>query len=184
MKKIILISGKAGHGKDTFAEMLKTEFESQHQKVVITHFAKHIKRILQDYYGWDGVTKDDYWRHKLQYLGTEMIRGQLNKPFFHAQRACEDIAITANDFDYYIIPDCRFWNELSYTQAYFPRKVIDIRIIRSNFESPLTAEQQQHRSETDLDDYDFSDYVCNLDLDSLRHRAIRRVGAWLSYEKI
>ena len=108
LKKIILISGKAQHGKDTFAQMLKEELEQQDQKVCIVHYAKYLKSILRDYYGWDGVNKDEYWRKMLQYIGTDKIRCHMNNPFFHVNRVMEDIYITADDFDFYII---LFWQQ-------------------------------------------------------------------------
>lgn len=171
MKKVILISGHAQNGKDTFAEMLKNKLEDKGKKVVITHFAKHLKRILIDYYGWDGKTKDEYWRAKMQYLGTEKIRVGMLNPHFHVSRTCEDIQIIEDDFDYIIIPDCRFPNEVYYTKASFVNKVEDIKIGRLNFESPLTKEQQAHPSETALDGFKFSYVLINDTLKQLEETA-------------
>ena len=172
LKKIILISAKAGHGKDTFASMLRHHLETQNQSVYIVHLAKHIKQILIDYYGWDGLVKNSYWRTQLQYLGTERIRHQLNRPLFHVNRIMEEIVITSDDFDYYIVPDCRFKNEVNYAKAYFPQQVIDVRITRPNYTSALTPEQQQHPSETDLDDFNFSYNIENNTLTQLEESAI------------
>ena len=175
MKKIILISGKAQHGKDTFSEILKEELEKKGQRICITRYAKHIKTILKDYYGWDGETKDEYWRKMLQYLGTDKIRMQMCKPFFHVQRICEDIEITSEDFDFYIIPDCRFHNEIHYARAYFPRKIVDFRVHRPNFDNGLTSEQKLHPSEVDLDDFDFTHMINNVTLDNLKYLANKHV---------
>ena len=75
-------------------------------------------------------------------------------PMFHCQRTCQDIAITQDDFDYFIVDDARFKNEIFYTKACFPGQVIDIHVYRLAFKSDLTEEQLNHPSERDLDDYD------------------------------
>ena len=91
MKKIILISGKAESGKDTLATYLKEKLEANGEKVVIDRFAKYIKGYLKDYYSWDGVTKDQFIRTKLQQLGTDIIKEKLNYKSFHAKRLAEDL---------------------------------------------------------------------------------------------
>ena len=61
----------------------------------------------------------------------------------------------------------------------FPRKVVDVRVIRDNFVSPLTVEQQNHRSETDLDDYRFTYVISNSGtLDDFHEEIDRKLG-WL-----
>lgn len=167
MKKIILISGHAQNGKDTLAEVLKDILSKSGNKVVITRFAKHLKQILIDYYGWDGVTKNDYWRDMLQKKGTEKIRFERKDPHFHVARTCEEIDIVKDDIDYVIIPDCRFPNEIYYTKACFPESVDTVRINRINFESPLSVESQSHISETALDNFKFDFNIINNDMESL-----------------
>ena len=176
--KVIILSAKAMHGKDTFAAMLKEELESKGKRVAITHFAKYIKNILIDFYGaetkdgsYNTIVKDDFVRTKLQKLGTEIIRQEMKMPMFHVKRICEDIDIVKDDFDYIIVSDCRFTNEVDFTKAYFPRNVIDVRIERENFKSPLTEEQLNHPSETDLDDYEFELYAKAGNLEELKWEA-------------
>ena len=58
-----------------------------------------------------------------------------------------------DQWDYVLIPDTRFPNEIDYLKnAGFD--VLYIRVIRENFESPLTEEQKKHPSEIALDDYE------------------------------
>ena len=38
--KIYLISGKARHGKDTFSNYLKEEYEKNNKKVIVTQLSK------------------------------------------------------------------------------------------------------------------------------------------------
>ena len=54
-------------------------------------------------------------------------------------------------YDYIIIPDVRFPNEVDKMCDNFD--CITIRIIRPNFDNGLTDEQKNHPSETALDDY-------------------------------
>lgn len=159
MKKLILISGKAMHGKTTFANYLKKHLEEHGKRVCIVNYASHLKNIAKAYYGWDGKDKSEKWRNLLQQLGTDRIRVQMNKPFFHAHRMCEDIEIIQDDFDYIISDDMRFKNELYYPMAYFPNKVMTVRVHRYNFVSPLTKEQQLHASEIDLDGIEMNEDI-------------------------
>lgn len=158
MEKIILISGKSHNGKSEVAKIFKQLLEQQGKKVLILPFAKYLKQYLHDYFGWDGINKDEVYRSNAQYIGTEIIRKKLKKPLFHAMRICDDIEILGDKADYFLIDDCRFLNELTYTMARFPHKTISIRVSRVNYNSPLTEEQQNHPSETDLDDYKGFDY--------------------------
>lgn len=158
MKKIILVSGKAGHGKDTTAQVIKELLEEKGEKVAITHYAKHMKDMLYEFYNWDGI-KDEWARNKLQWMGTEKIRQGMNMPEFHVKRTCENIDVIQEDFDYFIIADCRFPNEISFVDEYFGEdKVYAIRVQRLNYQSTLTEEAQKHLSETALDDFNDWDY--------------------------
>jgi hypothetical protein len=71
------------------------------------------------------------------------------------------------NWNYILIPDCRFPNEITAMKNKFD--TFALRVNRIDFESDLTDEQKQHISETALDNYDF-DYVINTvsDLDRLR----------------
>lgn len=74
-----------------------------------------------------------------------------------------------DNWDYVIIPDCRFPNEITkMIEAGFD--TIHLRIERTNFESPLTIEQQQHSSETALDDFKADYYIENSStIENLEH---------------
>lgn len=157
MKNLILISAKAQSGKSTFAKYAKERFEVYGYKSCVMNYSSHLKNIIKTYYGWDGVDKSPKFRSLLQSLGTDKIRQQMNKPFFHVNRLCEDSEIISDDFDFILVDDARFKGELYYPMAYFPDKVKTIRLVRNNFVSPLTFEQQNHISEIDLDNEKFED---------------------------
>lgn len=72
------------------------------------------------------------------------------------------------EWDYVLIPDCRFPNEVEVMKSLGP-DVYHLRVFRQNFESPLTPEQQMHPSETALDDTLPDYYINNFgSLDDLR----------------
>jgi len=158
MEKIILLSGKAESGKTTCAKYLKNKLEHKGYKVTTDLFAKYLKGYLKDHYGWDGVTKNEFYRNKLQILGTDTIKEKLNFKAFHAKRLAEDIQIIYDDFDYIIIDDCRFKDEVYTLKSIFPEECISVRINRYDHKSKLTEEQLKHKSECDLDNFKF-DYV-------------------------
>lgn len=165
MKKIILISGKAENGKTFSANYIKTKMEEYGYKVVITRYAQYLKSIAMQYCGWDG-NKDINGRNLLQQLGTDIIRIKYHKPLFHVSRVCEDIELTQEYYDYVIIDDARYINEIMYPYAIFNDKVITIRVnrfekdMKTPYDSSLTQEQKQHISETSLDNFSF-DFVIN-----------------------
>lgn len=145
--RIIAISGKAQHGKDTTAGILKRQLEVDGYRVLIVHYADLLKHICRSFFGWDG-RKDDAGRHILQYVGTDIIRAK--RPDFWADFIIDVLGLFPNEWDCVLIPDCRFPNEISrLKKAGFDS--IHIRVVRRHFTSPLTAEQQSHPSETALD---------------------------------
>lgn len=163
--KIIVISGKAGAGKDTLAKMMVEELEAKDKRVLVTHYADLLKYMCASLFGWDGK-KDEKGRSLLQYVGTDIIRKK--EPNFWVDFVVKVLSLFPDEWDYVIIPDCRFPNEIDVMkQAGYP--VVHIRITRNNYMT-LTASQQQHPSETALDGVT-PDYVIenNGGLDDLRH---------------
>jgi len=163
--KVVLISGKAGHGKDTLAKLMKEELEKRGEKVLIIKFGDAVKWFAREYYGYTGV-KDAKERSLLQYIGTEMMRSY--DEYYWGRFVSEFIAAN-KDFTYALIPDWRFKsekvaiaedNDICYT----------LRIVRSNFKNPnMTEEQLNHISEVELDKYNFDYIIYNDgDLDQLR----------------
>ena len=73
--KIITISGKAKHGKDCTATLIKKQLEEKRNKVLVTHFADLLKYICKTFFDWDGK-KNKEGRSILQYVGTDIIRKQ------------------------------------------------------------------------------------------------------------
>lgn len=147
--KVICISGKAQHGKDTSAGYLKEFLEARGKKVLIAHYGDLVKYVCKTFFDWDGQ-KDEKGRTLLQYVGTDKIRER--RPDYWVSFIGDMLKFFNGEWDYVLIPDCRFPNEVEYLkQKYFD--VTHVRVVRENFESPLTEEQQNHPSETALDNY-------------------------------
>lgn len=176
--KIIMISGKSGHGKDTIATMMKKELEEKNKKVLLLHFADPVKWFAKEIYNWDG-NKDVAGRNLLQYIGTTLMRSY-NK-YYWGNMISEFIAANdkENKFDYAIIPDWRFNSELASIRT-FNSHIVTVRIERLDakgfpYINPImTKEQSQHISETELDRYPFKYTIYNDgNLDKLHKAAIK-----------
>ena len=155
---VILLSGKAQSGKDYIANIMKQQFEENGNKVLVTHYADLLKYILKTFFNWDGK-KDKKGRDLLQRVGTDVIRKKM--PDYWVNFISQMISFFPNEWNYILIPDTRFPNEIEVMQKNPDVNVITIRINRVNFTPQLTLEQQQHPSETSLDEYDFDYYVSN-----------------------
>jgi hypothetical protein len=153
---IITISGKAESGKDFCAKIMQ-EYLEEHgyrSRVLILHQADYLKYICKTYFGWDG-TKGEKGRQVLQYVGTDLVRTKY--PNYWIDATLRTILILEHMYDYFIIPDCRFSNEIIVPKvAEFD--VCSVLVTRPGHINSLTPEQRLHLSETALDNFDF-DYT-------------------------
>lgn len=154
---IIAISGHAQNGKDTCAQMFEKALKDKGKRVLVAHYADLLKYICKQFFNWDGK-KDEAGRTLLQHVGTEVVREKY--PDFWVDFIRSILTLFPNEWDYVIIPDTRFPNELSGGKYAGAFKTIHVRVTRTDpsFESPLTREQQTHPSETALDGYEY-DYL-------------------------
>lgn len=155
--KIILISGKARHGKDTTAGFLKNALEADGHPVLIAHYGDLVKYVCKTFFGWNGE-KDEAGRTLLQKVGTDAIR--VKQPDYWVSFLADILGFFPNEWDYVLIPDCRFPNEVDYIKS-AGFDVVHLRVIREGFTSPLTPEQQAHPSETALDNVLADYYIIN-----------------------
>ena len=169
MRNFICISGKAQHGKDTTAGLLKNELIKRGYSVLIVHQADLLKFICRNYFDWNG-DKDEYGRSLLQKVGTDIIRK--SKPNFWVDFINEVTEFFDGTWDYILVPDTRFPNEIERLRSQ-TSNVFHIRVQRTNFTSPLTEEQQHHPSETALDNVK-SDYtiINDGDLQALQDKIV------------
>lgn len=145
--KIYAISGKAEHGKDTFADALHDELVGRGYRVLVTHYADLVKYVCKTFFNWDGK-KDQKGRQLLQYVGTDVVRKAY--PDYWVDFVSDMIRLFGSNWDYVLIPDTRFPNEIDKLKSNF-ENVKHIRVIRTDFESTLTEEQKNHPSEIALD---------------------------------
>ena len=155
---IICISGKAQNGKDTSASIFKIELEKLGKKVLVIHYADYLKFICTNYFMWDGK-KDETGRALLQKVGTDIVRKKV--PDFWVDSLISVINLFPGEWDYIIIPDTRFPNEINKLKSNL-FKTIHVRVKRKNFNSPLTKEQQSHPSETALDETKYDYLITNV----------------------
>lgn len=155
--KVITISGHAEAGKDTVAKQIKKQLcDFQFNKrVIIIHYADLLKYICKQYFGWDGK-KDEDGRALLQHIGTDIVRNKDEN--FWVSFVSKILEMFENEWDYVLIPDCRFPNEATTMKCEFD--ALNICVIRPGYQNHLTAEQRMHPSETAMDDFKF-DYVIN-----------------------
>ena len=154
--KVICISAKARHGKDTAAESLKYYLESKDQRVLITHFADLLKFICTKFFHWNGL-KDEAGRTLLQFIGTDVV-GKKN-PAYWAEFVVSVLKLFENEWDYVLIPDCRYPIEVETVGKAFETYIL--RVERPNFDNGLTDVQKQHPSEVDMDTYAFDAVLYN-----------------------
>lgn len=153
---ILGISGKAGSGKDTIANIIKYS----HPEYNIIHFADGIKSTVADLCGlnWYDVNTQTGKKEFVSWLDNITVRELLQKfgtairkevhPDFWVRVTMQDI----QGIDNVIIPDVRFPNE---KKAIEDKGGIVIRVERPNIE------QMDHESETALDNYSFKYIIHN-----------------------
>lgn len=158
--KVVLISGKAQHGKDTFADFFRMVAERNSKKCLTIRYGDMLKFVAKQYYNWNGE-KDLAGRTLLQFLGTNIVRQ--NNENAWANCVMEIVMGLKTEFDYVLIPDVRFENEIEcWKDINIPS--ISVRINRYDnnlepFDNKLSKEQKEHISETALDNYNKFDYV-------------------------
>ena len=160
--KIYLICGKARSGKDTVASIIEKEL-SDTNKVCRIGLTRTLKGYVKDYFGWDG-NESTKPRTLLQDMGQDLVK---DNPNFHIDRLCEDINALSKYFDVFIVSDVRLIHEIEELRNRFDNVTV-IGVIKENYVSPLSIDEEKHITEHDLDNYDNYDYkVINSDLEKL-----------------
>lgn len=162
--KIILLSGKAESGKDTFYESANDYIMNYYGMLVSSYrvaFGDFVKDIAYQL-GWDGV-KDEKGRAFLQWIGDG---ARAFNPRIWIDKGINKIKSNMGYNDtkaYTFVTDCRYPNEIELTKEAFPN--IPFVVIRVNkpTDNSLTTEQQENTSETALDDYTGFDCVITND---------------------
>ena len=155
--KVICIGGKARHGKDTSAEMMRKSMEADGYSVLIAHYGDLVKYVSSQFFGWNGE-KDIAGRTLLQKVGMDIIRKQ--RPNYWVEFIISILELFPATWDYVLIPDCRFPNEIAAVRnAGFDTTYV--RVERPGFDNGLSPEQKKHSSETALDNVIPDYYIYN-----------------------
>lgn len=155
--KIILISGKAGSGKNEVANILKEELKNS----VITSFSKYIKLFALEMTSWDGRDMKKP-RAFLQNMGDTLRSIDKN---FLSKRLVEDFKVYEKMYDYVLVSDVRLKDEIEYIKENSNYDVITIRVNSTKTIRNLNEEEMIHHTELDLDNYKLFDYEINNDFD-------------------
>jgi len=162
--KVILISGKAQHGKTSTAIILEKNMLLAGKTVVRISFADYVKYICSKYYGWDG-RKDEKGRHMLQYVGTDIFRARDED--FWVDNVIRFARVVTQDYDFMLIDDWRFPNEYARWIENGITDICRVRIYRPEYDNGLTPEQNSHPSETALDGFHMDYCLSAVDLAGL-----------------
>lgn len=156
IKKIIGVTGIAGSGKDTFALVAK-EMEQKTDQFAFAGPLKDACKILFNFSHdqlHDQETKeiqDGRWkkspREILQWLGTDVLRNQINEDFFvmNMKQRIDD-----SKAEYIIVTDVRFPNEAEFIRS-LGGKVV--KIVRDNKKTGgKTTKYSSHVTEQGIPD--------------------------------
>lgn len=178
--KIILFSGHAGSGKDTAAGVIKDILHSSGYSVLTVHYADLLKFTLREFMGWDGE-KDPRGRQLLQTIGTDVVRAaDENYWVNYIVFMLKHLPLL---YDYVLIPDARFPNEIDAVKNAFPNaNVKHARVIRRQIEEQPDDGWRAHESETALDSYPH-DIVIRNDGDLNDLRSTCRAVLWEYYDE-
>lgn len=165
--KIILISGKAGSGKNEVALYLKKYLKS----AIITSLSKYIKMFALEMTDWDG-NEDSKPREFLQTMGDKLR--SIDK-YFLEKRMVEDFLIYKDNYDYVIISDVRLKEEINYFLEYSKDDVISIRVNCNDCRRNLTDDEKKHLTELDLDNYEKFNYVIVNNYNEELEKDVRRI---------
>lgn len=149
-KKVIMVLGAARSGKDEVFNALHLHFNDlnvEHNRIHRYAFADLLKDQASEL-GWDNQ-KDEKGRQLLQHLGDVMR--EYHGDDYYAKYVANQIK-RSNINNVSVVTDCRFISEFNTIKMCNDFDVTTVRIIRDNLDSDLTAEQKNHRSETEVSD--------------------------------
>ena len=171
--QVIGFTAKVGGGKDTAGMLITQALEEKGYRVTKLSFAKPLKDVCTMMFGWDrerlehdfdykeGDTLDDGTpdpacealgmtrRVVMQKLGTEAMRNGLHSDIWIIALRLSIMRGDYDDYDYGLLTDCRFLNELQFVRD------LDgtlIQLKRDGEQSTLT-DKTQHASELEWEQW-------------------------------
>lgn len=182
---IIFISGKAGCGKSTIAEMIKNRMTNEGYLVSITPMATGVKNCAEIFFDWNHV-KDERGRKLLQDIGNT---GRTYDPDWWVKDAL--LTELGNDGlfspDFILVDDWRFPNEIEWARNSLSTEyeVFGLHVVAPEREILKNTKYYDDISETSLDGYDDYDYVFDNsgDIEKLRENVNSFLKEILSKER-
>ena len=171
--KVIGFTAKVGGGKDTAGMLVTQALEEKGYRVTKLSFAKYLKDICTMMFGWDRVRLEHDFDYKegdtlndgspdpacaalgmtrrviMQKIGTEAMRDGLHYDIWIIALKLAIQRGEYNDYDYGLLTDCRFINELQFVRD------LDgtlIQVERQGEQTTLT-DQTQHQSELEWESW-------------------------------
>lgn len=152
---LVLITGKAGSGKDTIGGYLKNEYGFETDSL-----AAPIKRLVKDVFvlpeevvydrelrekelgdPWSGMTV----RSLLQKIGTELFRDKIHKDVWVLSLLRR---ILNSPQCNWVVTDLRFPNEKDVLEKRFSGKIITIKVVRTGMDGKTSGGISGHESES------------------------------------
>lgn len=169
--KVFILSGKSGSGKSYIANRLKEKLPNS----IVISYASYLKEYVKNITDWNGneESKEEV-RTLLQQLGVELIKNKIDNKLL-INRILQDIEVYSYFFDYIIISDARFIEEIECIKDKYNSIVINV----VGKENNLTNEEKKHSTEVSLDNYDNYDYIIdnrNGNIESDIENIIKKVG--------
>ena len=152
--KIFLIAGKSGSGKSEVAKMIKEYSIYKLQTCAITQYSKFIKLFAEELTDWDG-NPNTKPRAYLQQMG-DKIR-IIDNDYF-TRRMIEDIKIYETLCNTLVVSDVRYPDEIEEIKLNYD-EVYSIYVENQFANSNLSIEEQMHKTETALENYEEFDYI-------------------------
>jgi dephospho-CoA kinase len=173
---VILLSGKAGSGKDTFWNITNNHF-SPRVKCFRLAFGDAVKKLAMEHAGWNGI-KDAPGRKLLQSLGE--VGREYNEDSWVNKIIPALKRHAANGTHLVCITDCRYPNEIERIKEIEKElgTVITVRIERPTRED--LGANSRHLSETALDSYRFTHTLFNNGTEKEFEEQVHRFLTFLS----
>jgi dephospho-CoA kinase len=167
--RIFLIAGKSGSGKGEVAKLIKEYYIYKMETCAITGYSKPVKQFAMELTDWDG-NNNTKPRGYLQELG-DTIRSVDEK--FLVNNMLSNLRVYEKLADNVVISDVRFPVEIDDIKLNYDN-VYAIYVENQFSASYLTVEEQSHKTETALENYDDFDYIlANDTMESLKDKVFK-----------
>jgi hypothetical protein len=160
---IVVVTGSAGSGKDTVAEML----QQVHTECVNVKFATAVVEVTSALFNIDSNLlatqegKKEYYptweatgRELLQYVGTDLVRNNLDSDHWVKLVSDKLIELAADNKQHVLLfTDCRFHNEAEFISKLAESYMSELHHIKVNRKAVTTLrkEEAKHESEQEIE---------------------------------